>query len=510
MHMTNVKRNSGFKNYKVETKVSRGYRLNAKLVRKFTGVLAVAVLLTMPLMSVNKVSANNALYEISASGAPTVTGTQVQVDGTSSANFQTGADDTQHMAVDWDEDQDNNPITGVGWEVAPDGGMTFSPTFSGSANQRGFLASWSAVHNYSGPGTYNITIVVYHGQPVGQDGSDLAKLNFEIIIEQPPSTSEVTVCKTNDSQTPLSGWTVSLDGATDFSGTTAAQTGCAVFNEVPFGSYTLGEIMLGGWTNVSGNGSTVTVDGSTENFVLVNRLLAACEDGQDNDGDGLTDLSSDPGCSSASDNDETDSQTPTQCSDGLDNDQDGNIDFPNDPGCEGAGDDSEQTRFTLTITTDAPASEGNGVVTGTGGINCDTNSDGDVCSQTYVDSTAVDLTALADEGSTFVGSWATILGDPGNCTGNTTPCQVTVNGNITLNAHFSLNTPRRSGGGGGGNNNDEPEGQVLGDFTSIPFQEPGKVLAAELPRTGMPVDAVSLLLVLAGLSLVPAFRRKQA
>ena len=68
---------------------------------------------------------------------------------------------------------------------------------------------------------------------------------------------------------------------------------------------------------------------------------AVCNDGIDNDGDGLIDLA-DPGCSSVSDNDEFNTAMPpaTACSDGLDNDGDGLVDLA-DPGCSDASDDDE-------------------------------------------------------------------------------------------------------------------------------------------------------------------------
>jgi len=72
---------------------------------------------------------------------------------------------------------------------------------------------------------------------------------------------------------------------------------------------------------------------------------AACADGIDNDGDGLTDLS-DPGCTDATDDDEFNVVTPpptTACSDGIDNDGDGKIDLA-DKGCRNAADDNEFNR----------------------------------------------------------------------------------------------------------------------------------------------------------------------
>jgi len=69
--------------------------------------------------------------------------------------------------------------------------------------------------------------------------------------------------------------------------------------------------------------------------------VAQCNDGIDNDGDGLTDFPADPGCTDANDNDETDASPAAQCSDGIDNDGDGLTDFPADPGCTDANDNNE-------------------------------------------------------------------------------------------------------------------------------------------------------------------------
>ncbi|HVV83268.1 MAG TPA: hypothetical protein VHE35_09315 [Kofleriaceae bacterium] len=72
---------------------------------------------------------------------------------------------------------------------------------------------------------------------------------------------------------------------------------------------------------------------------------AACNDLADNDGDGHTDFPSDPGCTSTSDNDETDDcpngPNCPACSNGLDDDGDGFTDYPNDPACTSASTNSE-------------------------------------------------------------------------------------------------------------------------------------------------------------------------
>jgi hypothetical protein len=66
-----------------------------------------------------------------------------------------------------------------------------------------------------------------------------------------------------------------------------------------------------------------------------------CNDGIDNDGDGLIDFPADPGCTDANDDDEFNAPPVAQCADGIDNDGDGLIDFPADPGCVDENDNDE-------------------------------------------------------------------------------------------------------------------------------------------------------------------------
>lgn len=73
-----------------------------------------------------------------------------------------------------------------------------------------------------------------------------------------------------------------------------------------------------------------------------------CNDGVDDDGDGKPDYPTDPGCLSATDDDESDDCTPTpagpncpECGDGRDNDADGKIDYPMDTQCLAASSTSE-------------------------------------------------------------------------------------------------------------------------------------------------------------------------
>ncbi|MDB4954666.1 MAG: cell surface receptor domain protein [Myxococcales bacterium] len=70
-----------------------------------------------------------------------------------------------------------------------------------------------------------------------------------------------------------------------------------------------------------------------------------CNDGVDDDGDGKNDYPDDPGCTSPSDNDETD-DCPSgpncpQCGNGIDDDGDTHIDYPADPTCLSASGTTE-------------------------------------------------------------------------------------------------------------------------------------------------------------------------
>ncbi len=71
------------------------------------------------------------------------------------------------------------------------------------------------------------------------------------------------------------------------------------------------------------------------------RRLLVCDDGADNDGDGLSDVPDDPGCDDVSDASE---RSPLLvCDDAADNDGDGLSDAPDDPGCDNAFDASERS-----------------------------------------------------------------------------------------------------------------------------------------------------------------------
>lgn len=74
----------------------------------------------------------------------------------------------------------------------------------------------------------------------------------------------------------------------------------------------------------------------------------ACENGLDDDGDGLADFPADPGCADPADDSEHAANLP--CDDGVDNDGDTHVDFPADPSCKGVlsvSESSVQTRCGL-------------------------------------------------------------------------------------------------------------------------------------------------------------------
>jgi hypothetical protein len=74
---------------------------------------------------------------------------------------------------------------------------------------------------------------------------------------------------------------------------------------------------------------------------------AQCNDGIDNDGDGVYDFPADPGCFAPQADDEKDDcpdgPNCPQCSNGRDDDRNDATDYPNDPGCESASDNVELT-----------------------------------------------------------------------------------------------------------------------------------------------------------------------
>jgi hypothetical protein len=106
-------------------------------------------------------------------------------------------------------------------------------------------------------------------------------------------------------------------------------------------------------------------------------VAGLCSDGDDNDGDAITDWPFDPGCDDVLDNDETDPASTPECYDATDNDADALTDYPSDPGCEDTADDLELDQCVPGLLVNNLTASGNviGSTSGTGYLtaSCDTS-----------------------------------------------------------------------------------------------------------------------------------------
>lgn len=84
-------------------------------------------------------------------------------------------------------------------------------------------------------------------------------------------------------------------------------------------------------TSLFGNGGLIVDLFAYRDAILAVTDRRDCDDGLDDDGDGLVDFPDDPGCTDARDASER--SVAYQCDNGLDDDGDLAIDFPNDAGC---------------------------------------------------------------------------------------------------------------------------------------------------------------------------------
>lgn len=181
-------------------------------------------------------------------------------------------------------------------------------------------------------------------------------------------------------------------------------------------------------------------------------------------------------------------------------------------------DDPLPGRYTLDITI---TGDGSGTVfDDMEGIMCETDGIETDCSETYPEGTVVTLTATPDEGSNFDNSWTV---GAGTCTGNNTPCTVTMNSDISLTAHFDLNSGGSSSGGGssgggerisldrGGNDDDdedEPTPQVLGESTSvIPAGAPNTGFGGTSPKGAELPTLLTLLAMFVAFGTIRATRK---
>jgi len=90
----------------------------------------------------------------------------------------------------------------------------------------------------------------------------------------PPQETNVTICKEDEDKNRLPGWELSLTSDTfSATGTTEGQcqnTGCVIFQAVPYGTYQIQEVLKPGWENFSGLGE-VEVSSKNPKFTVVNR-----------------------------------------------------------------------------------------------------------------------------------------------------------------------------------------------------------------------------------------------
>ena len=125
---------------------------------------------------------------------------------------------------------------------------------------------------YSEAGEYTVKVYSLY---FGNDTSS-CHVTVEQEEEEENDISTVKVCKVDEEENPLSGWTLKLndglDGPAenDFSGVTG-EDGCVTFDDISYGHREVWEVMQDGWENVSGTGD-VTVNDPTETFTVVNRL----------------------------------------------------------------------------------------------------------------------------------------------------------------------------------------------------------------------------------------------
>ncbi|MGC6416361.1 MAG: hypothetical protein ACON3Z_04570 [Bradymonadia bacterium] len=106
-------------------------------------------------------------------------------------------------------------------------------------------------------------------------------------------------------------------------------------------SLLMGELAAGEH-QIAFGGTSSQRDLPMQAHVYIEPLTVECNDGVDNDRDGLVD-SLDLDCDSPRGRSESGDGALTECSDGIDNDGDGELDYPSDLGCEAAGDDYEAT-----------------------------------------------------------------------------------------------------------------------------------------------------------------------
>jgi peptidoglycan hydrolase-like protein with peptidoglycan-binding domain len=221
-------------------------------------------------------------------------------------------------------------------------GQTATWTASVSGGSGPFTYSWSGTNNLSG--TASSVTKKYNSDGTKNATVKVNGVSFDCSpsLTVLPDPNELNIsCNVSD-ESILVGETVT------WSSTVSGGTGSYTY--VWSGTDSLAgsaNSVAKTYTTAGTKSATVTINGYSEDCsddVVVASPVApsACNDGIDNDGDSIIDYPFDPGCSSATDNDEYNAPPVVNaCSDGIDNDSDSFTDYPNDEGCSNASDPDE-------------------------------------------------------------------------------------------------------------------------------------------------------------------------
>ncbi len=250
----------------------------ARLVNRFTAGSLTAFLVfasILPVLAMPNVAQAAGLYSIpSGSVSFSVSGTVLTISGTSSASPQTGNNNTQDMSVVWNYNS-TKQCSQQNWQEADyNNGVndffTFSPNFANG----GFTGTWSAKHDFTVSGSYDIKMVVNHGSECGNDGSDAATFSTTIVI--PPTHGglvvEKVVVQNGLGTTATSSFSFQVDGGSatafeaDGSNNLTLAAGLHTVNEIPNVHYTSA---FSGSCNSSGE-VTVPAGATTTACVITN------------------------------------------------------------------------------------------------------------------------------------------------------------------------------------------------------------------------------------------------
>lgn len=125
-----------------------------------------------------------------------------------------------------------------------------------------------------------------------------------------------------------------------------------------------------------------------------------------------------------------------------------------------------------------------GSVYGPDTLNCGAN-----CGVDYLAGETVEVYVYPEEGSSFTG-WTSTSGDPGTCTGTVTICEVTLNEDVDLTAHFGGAPPAShqlevsKAGSGAGTVTSSPGGIDCGSTCSAEFDDGAHVALTAAPAPG--------------------------